>query len=65
MTAMQCEMCGATVDDDLDSYKVLVREVRHRNVPTTQLRVCKQCALAIAHGIQRRVEVLGSQPKER
>jgi hypothetical protein len=61
---MECEVCGVAVADNLDSYEVLVREVRHRNVPTTQLRVCKRCALAIAHGIQRRVEVLRTQPKD-
>jgi hypothetical protein len=47
-----------TVPDQLDSFEVLVREVRHRNVPTTQYRVCKRCALAIGHGIERRVEAL-------
>jgi hypothetical protein len=57
---MQCQVCGSTVADTLDSYEVLVREVRHRNVPMQQLRVCKRCALAIAHGIDRRVEVLRS-----
>lgn len=55
---MQYEVCGTSVADVLDSYEVLVREVRHRNVPTTQLRVCKRCALAIAHGIDQRVEAM-------
>ena len=63
-TEMQCQVCSTMVADVLDSYEVLVREVRHRNVPMLQLRVCKRCALAIAHGVDRRVEVLRSQPPE-
>jgi uncharacterized protein YlaI len=55
---MQCQVCGATVADELDSYEVVVREVRRRNVPTLQYHVCKQCALAIAHGVERRVAAL-------
>jgi hypothetical protein len=61
---VQCQVCGSTVADELDSYEVLVREVRHRNVPTTQLRVCKRCALAIAHGIDLRVEAMRKSPPE-
>jgi len=61
---MECQVCATTVADELDSYEVLVREVRHRNVPTTQLRVCKQCALAIAHGIERRAEALRTSAPE-
>jgi len=52
------------VADERDGYEVLVREVRHRNVPMLQLRVCKRCALAIAHGVDKRVGVLRRQPSE-
>jgi hypothetical protein len=55
---MQCEVCATTVADDLDSYEVVVREVRRRNVPTLQLHVCQQCALALAHGINRRADAI-------
>jgi uncharacterized protein YlaI len=58
---MQCQVCDTIVSDELDSYEVLVREVRHRNVPTLQYHVCKRCALAIAHGVERRVAALRKQ----
>lgn len=62
---MQCQVCSATVADDLDSYEVLVREVRRRNVPMLENQhVCKTCALAIAHGIERRVEALRTKSTE-
>ena len=57
-------MCASTVADELDSYEVLVREVRRRNVPIIELEVCKRCALAIAHGIERRAEALRTPAPE-
>ena len=62
---MQCQVCDATIADELDSYEVLVREVRRRNVPMLEHQhVCKTCALAIAHGIERRVEALRTKSPE-
>jgi hypothetical protein len=62
---MQCQVCGAAVADELDSYEVLVREVRRRNVPLVEHRVCKRCALAIADGSERRVEALRTHTRSR
>jgi hypothetical protein len=62
---MRCQVCGATVADERDSYEVLIREVRRRNVPMLEHQhVCKTCALAIAHGIERRIEALRTQSSE-
>ncbi len=55
---MQCEACGTNNEDERDSYEVQVRPVRRRNVPVVAMRLCQRRALAVAHGIQARVEAM-------
>ena len=59
--AMECEVCGRAVPDQLESCEVIVRQVRYRNVPTLILHLCQTCSFRFADGIKRRAGALQEQ----